>query len=493
LAEHRSQGTLYPGFAFAVLHLPLARMTCVAAHRVMQDRATQTNAAPRARPSPNPNAAPRAIPRAIGFWTALALVMGSMIGTGVFLLPASLAPLGWNAVLGWIITIIGTLCIASVFAALVRVIPQAGGPYAYTRAAFGPVPAFAVAWAYWISMWVGNAAIATGAVSYLSRLSPAIAAIPGAAAITSVCLVWLFTMINIRGVALAGRIQIISVVLKLLPLVIVGVLAVWVVMTRGTAVVAPFESEALSINKVTQAGTLTLWAMLGIEVATVPADNVRDPGRTIPRAILIGAGMTGVLYLLICSAIILMLPVAVTTGSEAPFADFVETYWGTNAGTAIAAFGAISALGALNGWIMIQAELPAAMARDGMFPAAFAVVSKAGTPWVAHSVSSGLLSIVVLMNYGKSTSDLFEFLILLTGAISLVMYLACVLAALRLAVQGRMKVGMTLIAGLTGAFLYIPFTFYGAGREALMWGAVLLMAGIPFYAVMRFGQTKGVE
>jgi basic amino acid/polyamine antiporter, APA family len=262
-------------------------------------------------------------------------------------------------------------------------------------------------------------------------------------------------------------------------------------MTRGTAVVAPFESETLSLNNVTLAGTLTLWAMLGIEVATVPADNIRNPGRTIPRAILIGAGMTGVLYLLICSAIVLMLPVAVTAGSKAPFADFVDTYWGTNAGTAIAAFGAISALGALNGWIMIQAELPAAMARDGMFPAAFAAVSKAGTPWVAHCISSSLLSIVVLMNYGKSTSDLFEFLILLTGAISLVMYLACACAALRLAIVGRIPMSMTLIIGLIGAFLYIPFTFYGAGREALMWGALLLLAGIPFYTVMRAHQGKG--
>jgi basic amino acid/polyamine antiporter, APA family len=431
--------------------------------------------------------------RPIGFWTALALVVGSMIGTGVFLLPASLAPLGWNAVLGWIITIVGTLCIASVFAALVRIIPQAGGPYAYTRTAFGPVPAFAVAWAYWISMWVGNAAIATGAVSYLSRLFPALAKLPGAAALTSVGLVWLFTLINIRGVALAGRIQILSVILKLLPLLTVGLLAAWVLMTRGTAVVAPFQGEALSLDKVTLAGTLTLWAMLGIEVATVPADNVRDPQRTLPRAILIGAGMTGLLYLLICSAIVLMLPVAVTAGSEAPFADFVDIYWGTKAGAAIAAFGAISALGALNGWIMIQAELPAAMARDGMFPARFAKRTQAGTPWVAHCVSSGLLSSVVLMNYAKSTSDLFEFLILLTGAISLVMYLACTLAALWLAIKGQMMLTKTLIMGLIGSFLYIPFTFYGAGTEALLWGAVLLLAGVPFYAAMRFGQAKGLK
>ena len=103
--------------------------------------------------------------RPMGFWMALALVMGSMIGSGVFLLPASLAPLGWNSVIGWIITVSGALCVASVFGALSKALPKAGGPYAYTRAAFGDGAGFAIAWAYWISMWVGNAAIATAAVS----------------------------------------------------------------------------------------------------------------------------------------------------------------------------------------------------------------------------------------------------------------------------------------------------------------------------------------
>jgi basic amino acid/polyamine antiporter, APA family len=422
----------------------------------------------------------------MGLWMALALVMGSMIGSGVFLLPASLAPLGWNSVFGWIVTISGTLCMAGVFASLARAFPAAGGPYAYTRIAFGPVAAFAVAWAYWISLWVGNAAIATGAVSYLSRLFPVIGPQPGLSAVVTVAIVWLFAFINMRGVALAGRVQLVSTIIKLVPLIAVIGLALWVVMESGTANIRPFNAADLNLASITNAATLTLWAMLGIEAATVPADKVVNPKKTIPRATLIGAGSAGLIYLIVCSAVVLMLPAALVAGSEAPFADFVERYGGgAEAGTIIAAFGAISALGALNGWVMLQAEIPAAMARDGLFPAWVGRVSKRGTPIAAHLLSASLLSIVVLFNYSRSMAELFQFLILLTTAIVLVMYIACALAAVKLMHEQRLaaSMGLRLVCGV--ALLYGAFTLYGAGGEALLWGLGLLLLAVPVYFAVR--------
>ncbi len=425
---------------------------------------------------------------AMGLWMALALVMGSMIGSGVFLLPASLAPLGWNSVFGWLVTISGTLCMAGVFASLARAFPAAGGPYAYTRIAFGPVAAFVVAWAYWISLWVGNAAIATGAVSYLSRLFPVIGAQPGLSAVVTVAIVWLFAFINMRGAVLAGRVQLVSTIIKLVPLIAVIALAAWVVTGTGAANIRPFKPSEINLASITTAATLTLWAMLGIEAATVPADKVVNPEKTIPRATLIGAGSAGMLYLVVCSAVVLMLPAALVAGSDAPFADFVERYGGgVGAGTLIAAFGAISALGALNGWVMLQAEIPAAMARDGLFPAWLGRVSPRGTPVAAHLLSAGLLSIVVLFNYSRSMADLFQFLILLTTAIVLVMYIACALAAVKLMREGRLagSIGLRLVSGV--ALIYGVFTLYGAGGEALLWGLGLLLLAIPVYFAVRRG------
>ncbi len=430
--------------------------------------------------------------RPMGLWMALALVMGSMIGSGVFLLPASLAPLGWNSVIGWVITVSGALCVAAVFAKLAQALPQSGGPYAYTKAAFGTGPAFAVAWAYWISLWVGNAAIATGAVSYLSSLFPVLGR-PGISAATTIAIVWAFTAINLRGARLAGQVQLVSTIIKLVPLIAVILLAAYILTSQGSAVIRPFDVADISMAGISSATTLTLWAMLGLETATVPADKVVDPQRTIPRATLLGTGAAGVLYIIVCSAVVLMLPVAVTATSAAPFADFVARFGGADAGTAVAVFGAISALGALNGWVMVQAELPAAIARDGLFPHWMGRSSARGVPVNAHIVSTSLLSLVLLLNASKSMGALFQFLILLTTAIVLVMYLGCALAAVQLMRRGVIKISSGFIVVVMAATVYSGWTIYGAGWEALGWGAVLLLAGVPVYMVMRNNRTATIK
>ncbi|MGB5077353.1 MAG: amino acid permease, partial [Sphingorhabdus sp.] len=357
--------------------------------------------------------------RPMGLWMALALVMGSMIGSGVFLLPASLAPLGWNSVFGWIITVSGALCVAAVFAKLSKALPKAGGPYAYTRAAFGDGAGFAIAWIYWISMWIGNAAIATGAVSYLSQLFPVVGQ-PGISAAVTIAIVWAFTLVNISGTKLAGQVQLVWTIIKLLPLIAVIGLAAYVLATSGTAVVSPFVASDISLASISTATILTLWAMLGLETATVPADKVSDPERTIARATLLGTGGAGIIYILVCSAVVLMLPAAITANSPAPFAEFVARFGSSNAGTAIAAFGAISALGALNGWVMVQGELPAAMARDGLFPSFLGRTATSGTPRNAHLFTTSLLTVVILLNSSRSMAAMFEFLIILTSALVLV-------------------------------------------------------------------------
>jgi basic amino acid/polyamine antiporter, APA family len=427
--------------------------------------------------------------RPMGFWMALALVMGSMIGSGVFLLPASLAPLGWNSVIGWLITVAGALCVAAVFAQLSRALPKAGGPYAYTRAAFGDGAGFAIAWAYWISMWVGNAAIATGAVSYLSQLFPAVGQ-PGVSAAVTVAIVWFFTLINISGTKLAGQVQLVWTIIKLLPLVAVIGLATWVLASSGAGMVQPFASSDISLTAISSATILTLWAMLGLETATVPADKVADPERTISRATLFGTAGAGLVYILVCSAVVLMLPAAITAASPAPFAEFVERFGGTEAGIAIAAFGALSALGALNGWVLCQGELPAAMARDGLFPAFLAKAAPNGTPRNAHLFTTCLLTVVILMNSSRSMQSLFEFLIVLTTSIVLVMYLGSVAAALQLKRKGLLvsSSGFQVIMAL--AALYSIWAIYGAGWEALGWGLALLLAGIPVFWLVRLSKRR---
>ncbi|GJL90528.1 amino acid permease [Hyphococcus sp.] len=434
-------------------------------------------------------ASPAKPKRLLGFWMTTALVVGNMIGSGVFLLPAALAPFGWSAVAGWLLTIAGGICLAAVFAALARTFPRAGGPYAYAREAFGPAPAFMVAWSYWISIWVGNAAVATGAVSYLSVFFPQIAEITGLHALVTCSSIWLLTAINCRGAVLAGSVQLVTTVLKIMPLLAVILLAAFVLSGAGEtkASLPPFAGFSdLKLASITAAATLTLWALLGLESATVPAEHVHDPARTIPRATMAGMLLAGVIYLFSCSAVILLLPAEQVANSNAPFADFVGTYLNTGSGQLIALFAAISGFGALNGWIMVQGELPFAMAKGGVFPRALAKESKRGLPVRAHIVSSLLLTIVVMLNYSKSMAELFTFVVLLSTTASLFMFFASALSALQLQRAGKLKSSPLLLAAAMSAVIYAIWTIYGAGGEAVTWGVGLLFAGLPVYLFTRW-------
>jgi APA family basic amino acid/polyamine antiporter len=432
-------------------------------------------------------------PKQLGLLMCTALVVGNMIGSGVFLLPATLAPYGWNSIFGWVLTIAGGLLLAVVFAALARNFPRAGGPYAFTQEAFGPLAGFLVAWSYWISVWVGNAAVATGSVSYLSVFFPSLQTTTGLHAGVTVAIIWALTFVNIRGAYLAGSVQLATTILKLLPLVAVIALGALVVGGDGGASVAPFDPAEIALAPVTAAATLTLWGLLGLESATVPAEKVKDPVRTIPRATLIGTALTGLIYLFACSAVILLQPADEVAKSAAPFADFVGRHWGDGAARWLALFAAISGFGALNGWILVQGELPYAMAKGGVFPAFFAKTTAQGTPLNAHLLSGGLLTIVVLLNYSKSMTEAFTFVLLLSTTASLFMYFACALAALRLRADGRLKAPGALFAVAALAALYSLWTIVGAGKNAVFWGVVLLLAGVPVYFLMRRGTITSLS
>jgi basic amino acid/polyamine antiporter, APA family len=314
-------------------------------------------------------------PRQLGFWMCLALVVGNMIGSGVFLLPASLAPYGLNSIVGWIFTASGGVLLAIVFAQLSRIYPQAGGPYLYPRVAFGECCGFVMAWGYWMSVWVGNAAIAIGSVAYLSELVPAIKSIEGGPALTAVAMIWILTFVNWRGVKQAGVFQLVTTVLKLMPLLAVVILAI-VLLGRADASLIKVEPQPFTISAMTAAAILTLWPLLGLESATVPAENVIDPERNIPRSTLWGTIVTALIYVVACSAVILLIPGSQLKDSNAPFAELMRLFWGDWAATAVALFAFISGFGALNGWILIQGEMPRVLAKEKIFPQVFAHESR---------------------------------------------------------------------------------------------------------------------
>jgi len=425
-------------------------------------------------------------PPLLGFWMCVALVVGNSIGSGVFLLPSALGPYGLNSLVAWAFTAVGALVLAVVFSQLSRAHPQAGGPYAYTLLAFGPFPAFIVAWGYWVSIWVGNAAIATGGVSYLSPLLPWVATVPGASAALTVVILWVLTFVNWYGIKASGWVQSVTTVLKVMPLLAIAALGLVSVRAHHVAAAAIVP---LSISGTTAAATLTLWALLGLESATIPASKVRDPSRTIPRATLAGTLITTLICILACSSVVLLIPPAKLAVSNAPFVDVAQQFWGVAAGRWLAVFAAISAFGCLNGWVLLQGELPNVMAKGGVFPAAFGQDSARQTPTFALVFSSGLVTALILANYQASMVRIFTFMVLLSTTASLVMYALCSLALLRLTWTGRMgpkpmRSGLLAAVGIL-ATLFSLWAIVGAGAEAVGYGCVLLGLGVPIYWLVR--------
>jgi APA family basic amino acid/polyamine antiporter len=423
----------------------------------------------------------------------MALVVGNMIGSGVFLLPAGLAPYGWSALGGWAVTIAGTMCLAACFAALAGVLPRAGGVHAYVEAAFGRNAGFLVAWSYWIGLWVGNAALAVAVVASLSAVVPALGQVPGAGATTAVGMLWLVTAINMGGARLAARVAETTVLLKLVPLLAVLLIAVVVLGRDGAAAVAT-PPTAMTLPGVTGSIALALWAMLGFESATIPADKVRNPKRIIPQATLLGTGLTGVIYLLISMAMLALVPANALAHSDAPFADFVRPFIGGVAAQVIALFAAIAAFGALNGWMLVVGELPRAMANAGVFPRWFARVSARGVPMPAILLAAALDTVLVLANYTKGMGAIFQFVILVSTTAMLVAYVACAAAVLVMRRRGQGR-GEMLGARAMGpvaaaALVYACYAIFAAGQgpdglAPLLWGLGLLLAGLPVLVLMR--------
>lgn len=407
--------------------------------------------------------------RRLGFAACFALVVGSMIGSGVFLLPASLAPFGWNAVAGWCISITGAIGIAFMLAALARRFPDVGGPAGYVGTAFGPIAGYLVGWAFWVSMWVSNSALAAAAASYLSVFMPSLADSPTTAALA---FIWAVTIVNLVGIRAAGQFQIVTMTLKLLPLLVVGVLMALLLSSEGSSALAPFPAEGLSLGQVSTAGAITLFALLGFETVCGVADRVVRPEVNIPRAIVSGTLFVGAIYVVICSGIVLMMPTEQLASSNAPFKDFVEAQWARGPALLVSLFAVVSVIGAMNGFTLLQGELPRAMAERGMLPKWFKRTDGNGTAWPGLLLGSVLSTILVVSSGSGTLGGLFTFMALLTTSSALWFYLICALAALKF----RLGVPFAVLA-----LVFSLWTLVGAGLVSSLLSLLLMVAGLPLY------------
>jgi APA family basic amino acid/polyamine antiporter len=417
----------------------------------------------------------------LGFWTVTSLVVGSMIGSGIFSIPTALAPYGGIGLMGWLFSATGALVLARVLSKLSKEIPGTGGPYAYSREAFGDLTAFIVAWGYWISVWTANAAITITFISYLSVFIPVLAENTGLATLAALLTLWSLTALNSHSIKNGGRLQLVSTILKVLPILAITIVGFFFF---DVSHFSPFnKSDSSGIQAISITSAFCLFAFMGLESATIPAGNIKNPRKNIPRATMAGTVFVILIYILSSVSLFGILPPDQLSTSVAPYSDAAASLWGENARYLVAGGACISAFGALNAWILIQGQVPMAMAQDRLLPKAFAKTNKNSSPSFSIILSSVLVTLLLIANQSKGLNGLYSFVLLLTAVTVLLSYLMSALAYAVFAVKNKYgfkpTVGNMLL--ITVAIIYSLWMFVGSGLEANLWGLGSMAAGIPIY------------
>ncbi|MEP7267933.1 MAG: amino acid permease [Saprospiraceae bacterium] len=425
----------------------------------------------------------------IGLATATSLVVGNMVASGIFMLPATLAMYGSISLLGWVLSGIGAMALALIFSWLSRIMPLAqGGPYAYSHAGMGEFAGFWVAWTYWISVWCTNAALAIACVSYLTTFFPILGSSAVASVFTGLALIWFLTWLNTTGLKNAGAMQLITTIAKIIPLALISIGGLYYL--NGAHFEIFNRTSDTSISVLVKVTTLTFFAFLGLECATIPKD-IENPEKNIPKATKYGTIISTLIYILATIAVMGILPPEVLSSSKAPLADAASTIWGPWAKYLIAAGAVISTFGALNGWILMQGQVPAAAAIDKLLPTIFSKENNKGTPVFSLVISSVLVSFLMYFNYNKSLASAYEFAVLLSTLAVLIPYLFSIISYIILAfknVNYPLKPVHIITAIL--AFVFSVWAVVGSGAEIVFWGFIFMLAGLPIFALMKI-QGKG--
>ena len=411
----------------------------------------------------------------LGLLSSTSLVIGNMVGSGIFLLPASLAIYGTISIIGWLFSSVGAILLALVFGELSKISNKnPGGPYYYTRKSFGDLPAFLVAWGYWISIWSTNAAITVALLGYLGVLFPELNSNPILSICTGLFFIWFFTWVNSQKIRTIGLVQTVTTALKIIPIVFIGFIGIFYIDFSNFY---PFNaSDQSNFEAITATTTLTFFAFLGMESATIPSDKVNNASQTIKKATIYGTLFTIIIYLMSTISIMGLIPLDDLANSNAPFADAAEIISGSFSRKIVAIGAVIATMGALNGWILIQGQIPMSASIDGLFPKIFGKKNSNNSPISGIIISSILISFLLLFNFSKTLVEAFTFMIKLSTLSVITPYLFSTACLALLSKTNNFRLIISFLA-----FIFSIWIIIGCGIETVTLGFIMLLTGIPFY------------
>ncbi|PCI64537.1 MAG: amino acid permease [Gammaproteobacteria bacterium] len=429
--------------------------------------------------------------KVMGFWRCWGLVIGIVIGNGIFMIPAVLAPFGKMSLMGWVIAGVGTIFVALMFGLLAKRNALIGGPYAYTRAAFGDLAGFLIGWGYWIAILTAIAAGSLAITGYLGVFFPVVTETPLNSAIVSLSLIWLVTGFNLTGVKATSTFLLVTSLIKILPLFIVAGGGLFISGSFSTEVIAP-KGEA-TFQNVSEMIMIIMWAYIGAEAVTLPSDGMISPQKNIPKALIVGTLSVMVVYVLVSYSVMALIPMDVLAISTSPIADAAAVIFGPWGARLIAIVALISIISNLNANIFIVGVMPQAMSQDKNFPEYFTNLNDYGVPKVAIVFSGVLASLLVAMNFSDGLIGAFKTLILLSTLATLLPYITSAMAELVLQKREYSEHKKRKWSSLTIAVIALIFSIFaliGSGLMIALQGTILIAAGLPFYFWAKTKATK---
>jgi arginine:agmatine antiporter len=419
----------------------------------------------------------------LGVLGAAAIVAGSMIGSGVFLLPVSMAAYGSISILGWGVATLAALSIAGVFVWLSAMVQGADGLAGYVRAGLGPFTGAVAAMMFWSACWTGTTAVALAAAGGLSFLVPALGE-PVARLSAAIGLVWLAVAICWVGPRFVAKIEGVTLAFGLLPVLLVATVG-WFYFSSDVFQASWNPGGQDLWDAVGGSALSAFWAFLGLECAAATAGVVRNPRRNVPRATLLGVMGAAALYISASTVIMGVLPAGALAASQAPFGDAAQAVLGITLGAGIALFIVLRLAGCVTGWVLITAQSSRGAADDGVFPRAFRTRPGEKASPVNLLTAGGLMTLVLLATANPDLARQFTSIINAVSLLSLYIYVLAALSLARLALSlaGLKRVGAWLTVALAVAFSVLLIREGGPVELAL--SAVPIGAGAVLYLWLR--------
>lgn len=418
-----------------------------------------------------------------GFWTLTALVVGNMIGSGIFLLPANLAHLGQGSFWPWIFTTIGAFAIAIILSKLSQLVPKHGGPFAYTKICLGNFAGFQTVYTYWIATWVGNLGVLIALMGYLSAFFPILLQ-PKFDFAATMLILWAVTFFNTTKVNYIARFQLIATILKLIPIVCLIVIGIWYVHPHHFVEDFMQISQTTNYPSISNAAGLTLWAFIGIESATIPYNYVDNPNRNIPLATLIGTVFAAIIYIASSGVIIGMLPPELMLTSSSAFVAAATLIFGNFGKWFMLSGAVISCLGAMSGWIFVQNQMAMVAADNNLFPSFFSIRNKNGLPAYGIIITALLQSVILISAVQSDMHALLKLLMIMASLAILIPFLYTAVAAMIALKQPSVKAlpnTKYYFLVTTFAALYAFWAILIAGNKVILYGSLLLFSSAIVY------------